>query len=185
MGEPPVDVAETFLTERQAQVLELREAGHTQATIAGRLGTSVANISAIERSARSNVAAARRTLDLAALLGARARFTAPAGTDLRTVVDRVFEAADAVDVRVPRSDPELTARLADRLADRLDGRQLTASVEVGVRADGEVVTFPALEDAAADDGPGEGPAAGGASDGDGGDDGDEDGEAGGGDGGGG
>ena len=143
MPDPPVDVGDTFLTERQAEVLALREAGHTQAAIAERLGTSVANISGVERAARSNVAAARRTLDLAAVLGARTRFTAAAGTDLRDLVDRVYAAADEADVRVAQSDPDLTAALADALDEYLEGRVLTGDVEVGVRADGEVATFPA------------------------------------------
>ncbi len=146
MAGPPADVTETFLTERQAEVLSMREDGLTQAEIADEFGTSVPNVSAVERSARENVAAARRTIELARLLGARSRFAVEAGTDLRELVDRVFEAADAVDVRVPHTDPELTALLHDQLADRLDGRRITAPVGVGVAADGSVVTFPAGAD---------------------------------------
>lgn len=143
MADTPVDVSQTFLTERQAEVLSMREDGLTQAAIADELGTSVPNVSAVERSARENVAAARRTVTLARLLGARSRFAVEAGTDLRELVDRVYAAADAVDVRVPHTDPELTALLHDQLGDRLDGRQVTAPVRVGVAADGSVVTFPA------------------------------------------
>lgn len=41
----------TTLTERQVEVLELREQGQTQQEVADRLGTTDSNISAIERAA--------------------------------------------------------------------------------------------------------------------------------------
>lgn len=142
MADPPVDVSDTFLTERQAEVLGLRDAGLTQREIAAQLGTSVANISSVESAARENVAAARRTIALVRVLEARTRVTVVAGTDLRTLVDRIFEAADGVDVRVTHTDPELTALLHDQLGERLDGRQVIEPVEVGLTATGSVVVFP-------------------------------------------
>lgn len=143
MPDPPVDASGTVLTERQAEVLAMREAGHTQAAIAETLGTSVANVSAVERAARENVAAARRTLELVRVLEARTRVAAGAGTDLRDLVDRIYEAADEAGIRVPHTDPVLSALLHDRLGDRLDGRRLMGPVEVGLTADGSVVVFPA------------------------------------------
>lgn len=141
MTDIPEDVSSTALTERQAEVLAMRATGQTQTEIAGALGTSVANVSAVERAARENVTAARRTLDLVRVLEAQTRVAAGAGTDLRELVDRIYEAADAVNVRVHHTDPELTALLHERLDDRLDGRQLTGEVEVGLTAEGSVVVF--------------------------------------------
>lgn len=142
MPDVPADVSSTVLTERQAEVLAMRAAGRTQAEIAASLGTSVANVSAVERAARENVAAARRTIELVRMLEARTRISAAAGTDLRALVDRVYAAADDVDLRLPHSDPELTALLHDRLGDRLDGRELTGPVDVGLTATGSIVVFP-------------------------------------------
>lgn len=142
MSDVPVDPSGTVLTERQAQVLAMRGVGRTQAEVAETLGTSVANVSGIERAARENIEAARRTLELVRVLEARTRITAAAGTDLRHLVDRIFEAADDMELRVRHTDPELTALLHDRLGDRLDGRRLTATVEVGLTADGSIVLFP-------------------------------------------
>lgn len=142
MSDVPVDPSGTVLTERQAQVLAMRGVGRTQAEVAETLGTSVANVSGIERAARENIEAARRTLELVRVLEARTRITAAAGTDLRHLVDRIFEAADDMELRVRHTDPELTALLHDRLGDRLDGRCLTATVEVGLTADGSIVLFP-------------------------------------------
>lgn len=141
MADRPVDPSATVLTERQVEVLAMREAGHTQAEIAETLGTSVANVSAVERAARENIDSARQTIELVRLLEARTRVTVPAGTDLRQLVDRLYEAADDAEVRVAHTDPELTGLLHERLGDRLDGRQLTAPVEVGLTGEGSVVVF--------------------------------------------
>lgn len=150
MADQP-DPSGTVLTDRQVEVLAMREAGRTQAEIAETLGTSVANVSAIERAARENVESARRTLDLVRVLKSRTRVRVEGGTDLRLLVDRIFEAADEVDVRVSHTDPELTALLHDRLGDRLDGRQLVGPVEVGLSGDGSVDVFPSDVNDGADD----------------------------------
>lgn len=142
MADPPVDVSETFLTERQAEVLALRNGGLTQREIADRLGTSVANVSGVESSARRNVAAAARTLDLARLLECAVRFPVEAGVDLRELVDEVYARGDESDLRVAYAEPELTTRLHDLLGDRIEDRRLVASVEVGITGDGDVLAFP-------------------------------------------
>jgi len=142
MSEVPDKVATTALTERQAEVLALRAAGRTQSEIGELLGTSVANVSAVERAARENVEAARRTIELMRVLKAHTRVGAEAGTDLRNLVDRIYEAADEMDVRVAYTDPELTAVLHERLGDRIDGRQLSSDIEVGLTDEGSIVVFP-------------------------------------------
>ncbi|MGM0590756.1 MAG: sigma factor-like helix-turn-helix DNA-binding protein, partial [Halobacteriota archaeon] len=54
-----VSAGSTTLTERQVEVLELREQGYTQREVADRLGTTDSNVSAIERAAEQNVEKAR------------------------------------------------------------------------------------------------------------------------------
>ena len=142
MADPPADVSETFLTERQAEVLALRNDGMTQREIADRLGTSVANVSGIESAARRNVDAAARTLDLARLLECAVRFPVEGGTDLRELVDEVYALGDESDLRVAYAEPELTTRLHDHLGDLIEDRRLVEGVEVGITHDGEVLAFP-------------------------------------------
>lgn len=142
MADPPADVTETFLTERQAEVLAMRNDGLTQREIADRLGTSVANVSGVESSARRNVAAAARTLDLARLLECSVRFTADAGEDLRDLVDDVYARGDESDLRVAYAEPELTTRLHDLLGELIEERCLVETVEVGITRGGEVLAFP-------------------------------------------
>ncbi|MDZ7701696.1 MAG: Tfx family DNA-binding protein [Halobacteriales archaeon] len=135
------DAADTFLTERQAEVLERRREGLTQREIAERLGTTVPNISAIERAARDNVERARRTVDLANRIETDVWFEQGAGDHLRDVVEAIYEAGDEAGVKITYSDPELAAYLHVHLGDRLDGRRLTDPVEVGITPDGGVVTY--------------------------------------------
>lgn len=142
MPDTRADVSATFLTDRQAEVLELRHGGFTQQEIAERLGTTVANVSAVEKAARTNIERARRTLSLARLLRSVVRFTAAEGTDLRDLVDRVYEYGNRSDVKVTYGNPELTAYLRTHLDDRLDGNVLTTAAEVGITSDGDVVTHP-------------------------------------------
>lgn len=142
MADPPADVSETFLTERQAEVLALRNDGLTQREIADRLGTSVANVSGVESSARRNVAAAARTLDLARLLECSVRFPVAAGVDLRELVDEVYAHGDDADLRIAHAEPELTTHLHELLDGLIEDRRLVESVEVGVTREGEVLAFP-------------------------------------------
>ena len=127
-------------------MLGLRREGLTQAAIAARLGTSTANVSAIESAGRENISRARRTLILAYQLAAAHWFTAEPGTHLRDLVEDVYEAGDAVDVKVTFSHPELSAYLHVQFQDRLDGRRLTAPVDLGITADGTVLAEPPLVD---------------------------------------
>lgn len=143
--DPPTSVEDTFLTERQAEVLALRNDGLTQREIADRLGTSVANVSGVESAARRNVGAAARTLDLARVLRCAVRFQAEAGTDLRELVDAIYERGDAAGLRVAHAEPELTTRLHDLLGDRVEARRLTEDTEMGITAGGDVVAFPTDE----------------------------------------
>jgi len=142
MADPPVDVTDTFLTERQAEVLALRNDGLTQREIADRLGTSVANVSGIESSARRNVEAADRTVELARLLRCSVRVSAEPGADLRDLVDDIYALGDASGLRVAYAEPELTTHLHDVLGEVIRERRLTGTVEVGLTAAGEVVVFP-------------------------------------------
>lgn len=142
MPDPPVDSSETFLTTRQREVLELRHQGLTQPDIADRIGTSVANVSAIEKRARENIDRACRTIDLANDLRVDHWIEVTEGAHLREMVETVYEAGDEVGVKVPYSDPELSTYLHVRLWDLLEGRRLTGRLWIGLTPNGDVVTYP-------------------------------------------
>ena len=132
------DAEESVLTRRQAEVLALRERGLTQSAIGERLGTSRANVSAVERAARNNVARARETAAFADVLAAPARVPVDAGDDLYDVPARVYDAADAADVKVSQTASDLRRTVAAAVGDAVDGRRVVDPLLVGVTREGRV-----------------------------------------------
>jgi Tfx family DNA-binding protein len=139
-----VDPSATVLTERQVEVLELRAAGHTQRSIADRLGTTDSNVSAIERAAEANVEKARRTLELVRSIRAPVRFDVPAGTSFDALVDDVYERADSAGIEVSYPRPELYAHLYESLEAASDSR-LDSPATIGIDEDGAVHVSGARE----------------------------------------
>ncbi len=130
------DPEESVLTRRQAQVLALRERGISQAAIADSLGTSRANVSKVEASARNNVAKARETVAFAETLQAPVQIQIDPGTDLYEVPDRVYENCDEAGVKVPYSAPEVMKMVSEAAGDAVGGREVRASLLVGVTSEG-------------------------------------------------
>lgn len=129
---------ENVLTRRQAEVLALRERGLAQADIADRLGTSRANVSSVEASARENVKKARETVSFSEALRAPVRIIVEPGTDLYDVPARVFDRCDEVGVKVNYTAPELMKLISDAAGKAVSGRNVDQELFVGVTSDGEV-----------------------------------------------
>ncbi len=130
---------DTFLTEAQARVLELRAKGLTQAEIARKLQTSRANVCILERRARENIARAERTLKLAAKLRAPVVLEVKQGNDILEVPNRLFKAADAAKIRVKLSTPDIIAKIREGARDKLHGRSATQSFDVVLTSEGELL----------------------------------------------
>jgi len=128
----------SVLTRRQAEVLALRERGLSQATIADMLGTSRANVSGVEKSARENVSKARETVEFAAALDAPVQVEVDSGTDLYDVPQRVYAACDEAGVKVNHTAPDLMKLVSDEAGDAVLGREVQRKLLVGVSADGAV-----------------------------------------------
>jgi Tfx family DNA-binding protein len=128
----------SVLTRRQAEVLTLRERGYQQSRIATALGTSRANVSSVESSARENVDKARNTVAFAEALTAPVQISIAAGTDLYDVPKKVYDACDAEGVKVTRTAPELMKAVADAAGDAVRGREVKQWLLVGVTSDGTI-----------------------------------------------
>jgi len=130
---------DTFLTEAQARVLELRAKGLTQAEIARRLRTSRPNVCILERRARDNIARAERTLKLAAKLRAPVVLEVRQGDDILEIPNRLFKAADAAKIRVKLSTPDIVSKIREGAGDKLHGRSATQSFDVVLTSEGEIL----------------------------------------------
>lgn len=140
-----VSTQSTTLTDRQVEVLELREAGRTQQEVAELLGTTASNVSAVERAAKRNVRKARRTLELLGTIRSPVRFTVEAGRSFDELVDRVYREGDAAGIAVDYCRPELYSHLFGRLEEQTRRNQLLVPVEIGLDRSGDVTLFPADE----------------------------------------
>ena len=136
-----METGATILTDRQVEVLELREAGHTQEDVAEVLGTTSSNVSAVERAAEANVEKARRTLELVRTLRAPAQFSVPAGTYFDDLVDRVYSEGDDAGIKVAYCRPELYTHLYGLLEDFTSDNKLDSRVTIGLTAEGDVKVF--------------------------------------------
>ena len=132
------DADRSVLTRRQAEVLALRERDVRQADIADMLGTSRANVSSVESSARDNVVKARETIAFAEALSAPVRIEIAAGTDLYDVPDRVYDACDDAEVKVNHTAPDLMKLVSDDAGDAVQGREVVAPILVGITGTGAV-----------------------------------------------
>ena len=93
------DSLETFLTERQIEVLKMRLCGRSQQEVADSLGTTRSNISILEKRAHQNIARAERTLQQWMMLRAPISLQARAGTDVFDLPKMIFAAADEKHMR--------------------------------------------------------------------------------------
>ncbi|ATW90133.1 hypothetical protein halTADL_3431 [Halohasta litchfieldiae] len=132
------DAETNVLTRRQAEVLALRERGMRQRDIADRLGTSRANVSNVETSARENITSARETVAFAEAVGSPVQVEIPAGTDLFDVPTLVYDACDEAEVKVQHTAPELMTVVSDAASDAVQGRAVHERLLIGVTDAGEV-----------------------------------------------
>jgi Tfx family DNA-binding protein len=136
-----VAVESTTLTERQLEVLELRERGLTQQEVAERLGTTNSNVSAVERAAEANVEKARRTLELVRTVRSPVQFSVDPGTSFDELVTAVYDHADEAGIKIDYCRPELYTHLYGSLDGCTKQNELTSPIEVGITNDGEVQVF--------------------------------------------
>lgn len=138
LSEAGFDPDENVLTHRQAQVLALRERGFSQEEIAAVLGTTRANISSIEASARRNVTRANETVDVAAALRAPVRVRIDPGTDLFDVPDAIFRACDEAGTKVAHPSAEVVRAVRQDAADAIEDGQVVTPLLIGVDGDGSI-----------------------------------------------
>jgi Tfx family DNA-binding protein len=100
----------TLFTARQLQVIALQRKGMRKSLIARTLGTSLQNVSMIDRRIREKTALARNTLAFVDS-GARLRMSARKGERVLRLAERVFALADAKGIKVRARSMEILGML--------------------------------------------------------------------------
>lgn len=132
------DSERSVLTRRQAEVLCFREQDITQAEIADRLGTSRANVSSIEASARENVEKARETIAFVEAIEAPVQVTIESGSDLYDVPSTIYSACDEIGLKVDYAAPELMTLVRDSAADAIRDRKVCCELLISITSEGQV-----------------------------------------------
>ncbi|HIE31536.1 MAG TPA: Tfx family DNA-binding protein [Methanosarcinales archaeon] len=134
-------VSDTTLTERQMQILRLRNDGHSQEEIAAELGTTKQNISAIEKTARKNIKRAENTLKFVKMLNAPIWFEVSEGTRLDDLIGTIYSKADAgdADVHVRYDGIALASRIRELAGERIRHRVVVVNFEIGITMNGDVL----------------------------------------------
>ncbi|MDQ1282698.1 MAG: HTH-type transcriptional regulator, fmd operon transcriptional regulator [Euryarchaeota archaeon] len=130
---------DSFLTERQIKVLQMRLSGLSQQEVAMRLGTTRSNISILEKRAHQNIDRAARTLQQWMMLRAPISFHARAGTDVFELPKGIFAEADKKGIRLPITSLDIIVQLRRRAPRLFKRRALEKDALIFVTEDGEVL----------------------------------------------
>jgi len=136
-----ISAESTILTDRQIEVLDLRERGLTQQEVAEEFDTTGSNVSAIERAAENNVEKARRTLELVRTIRSPIQFSVSPGTSFDDLVASVYAHGDEAGIKIAYCRPELYTNLYGVLEEYTNQNELTTTIDVGITTDGEVRVF--------------------------------------------
>ena len=134
-GESP----DSFLTDRQREVLRLRQQGCSQQDVAEKLGTTRSNISILEKRAHQNIARAERTLQQWMMIRAPITCRAKAGTDVFDLPKMIFAAADEKGMRLPVTSLDIVVQLRRRAPRLFKKRALEQDAEIYVTEEGDVL----------------------------------------------
>jgi len=130
---------DSFLTDRQIMVLQMRLSGLSQQEVADRLGTTRSNISILEKRAHQNIARAERTLQQWLMLRAPISLQAGAGTDVFELPKMIFAAADEKHMRLPITSLDVVVQLQRKAPRLFKKRALERDARIFVTEEGEVL----------------------------------------------
>jgi HTH-type transcriptional regulator, fmd operon transcriptional regulator len=130
---------DSFLTDRQIMVLQMRLSGLSQQEVADRLGTTRSNISILEKRAHQNIARAERTLQQWLMLRAPISLQAGTGTDVFDLPKMIFAAADEKHMRLPITSLDIVVQLQRKAPRLFKKRALERDARIFVTEEGEVL----------------------------------------------
>jgi HTH-type transcriptional regulator, fmd operon transcriptional regulator len=131
--------SDSFLTERQLNVLQMRLSGRSQQEVADSLGTTRSNISILEKRAHQNIARAERTLQQWMMLRAPIYLHARAGTDVFELPKMIFAAADEKQMLLPITSLDIVVQLRRKAPRLFKKRSLERDAMIFVTEEGEVL----------------------------------------------
>jgi len=135
----PQEGLDSLLTERQLEVLKLRQQGLSQADVAERFGTTRSNISILERRAHDNIERAKHTLQQWMMIRAPISLKVREGTDVFDLPKMIFEAADKKSLQLPTTSLDIIVQLRRKAPQLFRRRAIMKDVEIFVTEEGEIL----------------------------------------------
>ena len=130
---------DSLLTDRQLEVLKLRQHGLSQAEVAERFGTTRSNISILEKRAHDNIERAKRTLQKWMMIQAPISLKVKEGTDVFDLPKMIFEAADKKSLQLPTTSLDIIVQLRRKAPQLFRRRAVMKDVEIFVTEEGEIL----------------------------------------------
>jgi Tfx family DNA-binding protein len=130
---------DSLLTDRQLEVLRLRNQGRSQQEIADILGTTRSNISILEKRAHQNIARAENTIQQWMMICAPVSLVVPAGTDVFDLPGMIFEAADEKGMRLPLTSLDIIEQLRLKAPRLFKKRAVPRDIDVCITKDGRLL----------------------------------------------
>jgi len=130
---------ETFLTDRQVEILTMRKKGLTQADIAKIKNTTRGNICIIEKTALRNVERANNTIKFYKTLEAPISLTIPVGTDLLDIPKMILKTADKKRIKISIDSAMIVVKLKTQVPYKMHGRLVTNEIDVSADEHGNLI----------------------------------------------
>lgn len=133
-----VENMESFLTEIQIKVLNLRKRGHTQEEIAHMMGTSRANISMVEKRARENIEKAKNTISIYNDIIAPSKIKIDKGMDVFDIPKIIFSKSDEDEIHVNYSSLQIMEYINQNAKRYIKNRMVVEPFIVTILQNGEI-----------------------------------------------
>ncbi len=129
---------ESFLTEKQIKVLELRAKGYTQEQIAKILGTSRVNVTILEKKAKENVEKARKTIELFESL-TPIKVTIKKDANIFDIPEIIFSEADKHGIEIVYNSTSIIGLIRRNAGDKIFGNRVIKDFEILILRSGKII----------------------------------------------
>lgn len=131
-----MSTSDTFLTERQIEVLKMRKQGLTQEKIAKQLKTTRANVSILEKRAYENIRRAKATLETVNRLELPTIITVLPNTIITDIPRLILDKADDKGVRIKGSCMDILETVRIKARKKIKGHHVRSAITIEIMPDG-------------------------------------------------
>jgi len=128
-----------LLTDRQIQVLKLRNRGLTQEEAAKQLKTTRENVSILESRARRNINRARATIETLEGLGMATRIMVKPETPVLDIAKIILRKADSLNLRLRLDCIDLLERVKMKAKSKIKAKKVVKTISITLLPYGDLI----------------------------------------------